>query len=99
LTTERNGFCDEHQAEAREIENRSDALRGSRHQRGYDNAWLKLREKTLRAKPLCEACEDRGFARPATIVHHRDENPRNNSRENLMSLCRDCHEKIHGRLR
>jgi len=28
-------------------------------------------------------------------VHHIDGNPANGSEENLVALCRDCHEEVH----
>ena len=28
-------------------------------------------------------------------VHHKDNNPQNNEKENLMRVCRSCHNKIH----
>jgi 5-methylcytosine-specific restriction endonuclease McrA len=42
------------------------------------------------------ACE--GCGAPASDRHHRDENPRNNSRGNISQLCRRCHMKVDGRL-
>lgn len=28
-------------------------------------------------------------------IHHKDKNPRNNSKENLLTLCASCHTKLH----
>src|SRR5690606_35336733 len=42
-------------------------------------------------KGSCEICGKEN----ALDVHHKDENPLNNSLENLQRLCRSCHIKIH----
>lgn len=46
-------------------------------------------------KPLCEKC---GYI-PLDLIcmdgHHRDENRKNNSTENIASLCPSCHRLIH----
>jgi hypothetical protein len=31
-------------------------------------------------------------------IHHIDKDTKNNSKENLMLLCRGCHKKLHGRV-
>src|SRR5690554_5341692 len=41
-------------------------------------------------KGSCEICGKEN----ALDVHHKDENPLNNSLENLQRLCRSCHIKI-----
>lgn len=98
LTSEPGGFCAEHLAlvEQAQIQRRRafDQRRRGAASRGYGQRWRELREQKLRQDPLCAHC-----GRAAQMVHHRDENPRNNSLENLASLCRDCHERLHGRLR
>lgn len=73
--------------------NQQDA-RGSASQRGYDATWRKVRVAYLRAHPMCEV---KGCPRVAAVVHHRDEDPRNNAQGNLMGMCRECHEQHHGR--
>ena len=42
-------------------------------------------------KDKCELCGKTG----KLDIHHIDENPNNNSLDNLMCLCRSCHMKIH----
>ena len=71
--------------------------------------WKELRIQKLRANPLCERCEQQGFVRSAHSVHHITPietaatmgemrrlafNP-----ANLMSLCDECHHKIHEEMR
>lgn len=69
--------------------------RGSASQRGYDAAWAKVRVAYLRAHPMCEV---KGCPQVATVVHHCDENSRNNAVGNLMAMCRAHHEQHHGRM-
>ena len=70
--------------------------------RGYDALWRKVRNRKLKANPLCENCQSVGILKPADIVHHivpvETDKTIRLVPENLMSLCRDCHEEIHGRL-
>lgn len=40
----------------------------------------------------CELCGSKKFL----VIHHRDENRRNGSIDNLQMLCRSCHSKVHG---
>ena len=71
--------------------------------------WKELRIQKLRVNPLCERCEQHGIVRSAHSVHHvvpietaatMEEmrrlafNP-----ANLMSLCDECHHKIHEEMR
>jgi 5-methylcytosine-specific restriction protein A len=89
LHTNRTGLCDAHQAQAQEAYDHS---RGSAASRGYGEAWRILRGIKLRANPMCEA---NGCKHVASLVHHKDKNPLNNSQDNLMSVCNPCHELIH----
>jgi len=71
--------------------------------RGYDWQWSKVRKMKLSINPLCEMCLKEGRATAADTVHHIVEVEQDPSLrldlKNLMSLCRDCHEKIHGRVK
>lgn len=69
-----------------------DKNRGSSKERGYSRQWQKIKDSKLREEPLCRIC-----GAVATVVHHIDRNPFNYADENLMPLCRNCHEKLHGR--
>jgi hypothetical protein len=46
----------------------------------------------LHKKDFCEKC---GCVDKPLIVHHKDKNFRNNQVENLLTLCRSCHQGIH----
>ena len=41
------------------------------------------------------ACEKCGSMSKKLDIHHKDSNTSNNSPENLMALCRSCHNLIH----
>lgn len=67
-----------------------DKRRGSRHERGYDARWERVRRMHLAKEPLCRMC-----GRPAVLVDHitpiRD-NGAVLDDDNLQSLCRRCHD-------
>ena len=46
------------------------------------------------AKGCCEVCA-RGQDQTVIHIHHVDENPENNVRQNLAVLCFDCHQATH----
>jgi len=76
--------------------------RGSARERGYTTAWDKTRRAKLNLQPLCERCERQGRVVAASTVHHKRElegidDPGRLTMGNLEALCRDCHEKHHGR--
>jgi len=51
----------------------------------YRHSYTKFR------KNLCENCSNT----LDLLVHHLDENRKNNNKENLITLCRGCHSKLH----
>jgi 5-methylcytosine-specific restriction protein A len=88
-------YCERHRASGRRPETRP-----TRTQRGYDNRWLRLRQMHLRARPLCEVCEREGRVTPAQMVHHQQpirEGGHPLDAENLVSICRACHDRLHRR--
>ena len=94
-------YCPEH-AHLQAIEDAKrrsyhDASRPSARERGYTSAWEKVRRSHMARHPLCELCLHDDRVEPAVLVHHKDEDASNNATANLMSLCRDCHERAHGR--
>lgn len=85
-------YCVEHQSDgARDREWYKNAK--TFKEQYNSNAWRKLRREKLTTNPYCEVCGE-----AATEVHHIVA-PRGNEellldKDNLMSLCRSCHEKI-----
>ena len=71
--------------------------------------WKRLRNYYIRRHPLCEECLSKGIVKPAEEVHHKliilggiteeERWERLTNEDNLMSLCKECHDKIHRRLR
>ena len=60
----------------------------------YSREFRAARKKILKGSPACMDC-----GRIADTVHHADCNRNNNRIENLIPLCRPCHEMRHGRKR
>jgi 5-methylcytosine-specific restriction enzyme A len=81
----------------------SDKFRPNSYQRGYDSVWVRARKMFLRRNPLCARCAESSRIKVATLVHHKkpvDDYPELRlDPQNMMGLCRDCHEIIEGRKR
>lgn len=86
------GYCTVHERTERQ---RYELSRGTAARRGYDATWMRLRKLKLNNDPLCQRCTGRSISVAATLVHHKDRNPRNNTEENLESLCVGCHDREH----
>ncbi len=74
-----------------------DRERGTAASRGYDSRWRKIRLQVLADEPLCRFHHDKGEIVSAEVVDHIDGNSRNNSRDNLRPLCKQCHDQRTGR--
>jgi 5-methylcytosine-specific restriction protein A len=63
--------------------------------RGYDYQWQKFREMYLASNPLCMDCLP--IVTAATDIHHRkklrDRPELKYEEENLMALCKACHDR------
>lgn len=83
-----SGYCDE-------CRRSSEKARGTKQERGYGDAWPKLRSTKLASDPLCEDCKDVGRVKLASQVHHirkiADAPALRLALENLRSLCVPCH--------
>jgi 5-methylcytosine-specific restriction protein A len=80
--------------------------RGRNDRRGAYNhrKWRRIRRRKLAHNPLCELCLIENRVRPAEVIHHLVEHAADPvkffvvSLADLQSLCREHHEKLHGRV-
>ena len=88
-------FCEEHEKEYNrnyEKYGRDPAVR-----RRYGRAWKRIRDSYVKTHPFCEECFAKGIIVPVEEVHHRIPLAEggDHRRENLISLCKSCHARIH----
>ena len=84
---------------------RNEQINRPNRQKVYQTAkWRKLRLSKLQLYPLCELCLKKDIVKPAVDVHHiiSPFSVQQNYKDfyaynfnNLMSLCKECHGKIH----
>ena len=70
--------------------------RTSRHERGYDSLWVKLREHILRRdKHLCQPCLRTGRITSANQVDHITPKAKGGTDDpsNLQAICSPCHDE------
>jgi 5-methylcytosine-specific restriction enzyme A len=93
LTKAPSGFCPDCEVKYNKGKWSRIGAKGTPAERGYDQAWARLRKMYIRAHPMCELC-----GQLAEIVHHkvriREGGDRLNE-DNLQSLCKQCHDKGH----
>jgi len=68
--------------------------KGSRHDRGYGSAWVKLRTAVMqRDGYLCQPCLMMGKPTPATAVDHIVPKAKGGTddADNCQSICDECH--------
>mgnify|MGYP002528778381 CR=1 FL=1 len=86
-------YCDEH----RKMNNReyNHTRRDPETAKRYDRNYRKVRAAYAAKHPLCEECLKHGYMVPLDHVHHIVplKLGGTHSEDNLMSLCRSCHEK------
>lgn len=72
--------------------------RDPEHKKRYGSKWQKVRRRYISMHPYCEKCFQNGIFREVDEVHHIRPlvDGGTNEDDNLMSLCRSCHAKIHG---
>lgn len=66
-------------------------------------AWKQLRaERWVSADGLCEMCREKGIVRKADEIHHivpiEDDWSKRLDFDNLVALCKDCHNQQHSRV-
>ena len=90
-------FCEEHaKQEAKRYEKYD---RDPVAKKRYGRAWKRIRDRYIKAHPLCEQCKKNGTLTPAEEVHHIKplSSGGKNDEDNLMSLCKSCHSEITAR--
>ena len=62
----------------------------------YGRSWKRIRDRYIKAHPLCEGCDKNGRIKAAEEVHHILPLSKGGGNEtsNLMALCKSCHSKI-----
>lgn len=85
-------YCPQHTREKALKDNRQ-RKRKQANQYYNSTEWRKLSKRLLKEYPVCEVCS----TRRSELVHHII--PRSaggtDSEENLLVVCRSCHERIH----
>lgn len=84
---------------------RTDRYDAERRRIYQSQRWRMLRLTKLTDAPLCEMCAKKGIIKPAVDIHHiisfmsTDDEYRRKALaydyNNLMSLCKECHQFIH----
>ena len=90
-----NQYCLQHEKIARQ---QYDKYQRNPHvNKTYGRAWKRIRDRYASEHTLCEMCLKEGRVTLMEEVHHILPVSRGgrHNKENLMSLCRSCHNKIH----
>ena len=88
-------YCEEHRkAVARSYDRYT---RDQEVRKKYGRSWRRIRAAYVKAHPFCEQCFKEGRMSMVDEVHHILPLARGGTHdeENLMSLCRSCHNKAH----
>ena len=88
-------FCEEHaKAEAKRYEQYD---RDPETRRRYGRVWKRMRDAYVQQHPVCELCQRDGQLVATEEVHHKVPLAEGGThdRNNLISLCKACHAKIH----
>ena len=91
LSRDGSGYCNNHQKQKCGWNTPN---RGTRHQRGYGSAWVKIRKRILkRDKGLCQPCMKLGLLSTANTVDHIIPKAEGGTDDanNLQAICDPCH--------
>ena len=91
---ENEQYCAEHKRVANKTYNKYQ--RDHATNKRYGRAWKRIRDRYIKAHPLCEECKKADRLTPAEEVHHilPLSHGGTNDVSNLMSLCKSCHSRI-----
>ena len=87
----------------KKIERKETDMRKLRQEAYQNTTWRKMRDTYMHEHPICEECLKKGKVTAAEDVHHK-KSPFKGGEinwnllldyDNLMSVCKDCHGKIH----
>ena len=89
-------YCEKHQ---KEIDRHYNKERQPLMKKRYGRTWKRIRDRYIKAHPLCEECFKNKRTTSATEVHHIIPLSKggDSSDENLKSLCTRCHSAITAR--
>lgn len=78
---------------------RKERDRGTKQQRGYGGEWYRISLLKRQMCPVCERCRNAATDDVDHIIPFKSlDDPLRTAWDNLMSLCRSCHNgKTHGR--
>ena len=67
----------------------------------YNASWQNIRKAYAASHPFCEECMKDGRFTPVEHVHHilPLADGGTHDRDNLMSLCKSCHSRIHAKMK
>ena len=87
-------FCEQHRVVERRKYDKYE--RSADVNNKYGRAWKRIRDRYIKAHPLCEECQKQGKLTPAEEVHHILPLSKggDSSADNLMALCKPCHSRI-----
>ena len=88
-------YCPEH--ERLENQRYDRYQRDPAHKKRYGRTWKKIRDSYVKTHPFCAHCLLGGKYVPVEEVHHKIplSEGGTHARENLISLCKTCHSRIH----
>ena len=90
-------YCDEHRRE--ENKRYEKYVRNPAVRRRYGRVWKRVRDSYVKEHPFCELCFENGMMKQVEEVHHKQplSEGGTHDRENLISLCKSCHARIHAK--
>ena len=90
-------YCEEHQKVMNKDYEKYD--RNPLTKKRYGRAWERIRRQYVQLHPFCELCLEQGIATRVEHVHHKlpIEEGGSNDFDNLQSLCKSCHSKLHAK--
>lgn len=89
-------YCEKHQ---KEIDRQYNKERQPLMKKRYGRTWKRIRDRYIKAHPLCEECLKNRKTATANEVHHIRALSKGGDScdQNLMSLCTSCHSTITAR--